>query len=120
MAFLFEKLDVYQLALEFYNKVLALFKNHSFHEHRHLKDHLDRASLSISLNIAEGNGRYHKGDRRNFFLISRGSAFECIAIRTICKSNKILPDSSVAELREDLERISKMLSGMINAANARG
>jgi hypothetical protein len=32
-----------------------------------LMDQLFRASLSIPLNISEGNGRWHKGEKRNFF-----------------------------------------------------
>jgi four helix bundle protein len=43
--------------------------------HYHLVDQLRRASLSISLNIAEGNGRWHVKDRKNFWWIARGSVF---------------------------------------------
>ncbi|MGZ3781951.1 MAG: four helix bundle protein [Pseudobdellovibrionaceae bacterium] len=46
---------------------------------RTLADQLSRAALSIPLNIDEGNGRWHNGDKRNFFWIARGSAFECVS-----------------------------------------
>jgi len=39
-----------------------------------------RASFSIMLNIAEGTSRFSNKDRRNFFVIARGNAFECVAI----------------------------------------
>jgi four helix bundle protein len=32
------------------------------------------------LNIAEGTSRFSNKDRRNFFVIARGNAFECVAI----------------------------------------
>ena len=43
-------------------------------------DQLRRASFSIMLNIAEGTSRFSNKDRKNFFVIARGSAFECAAI----------------------------------------
>ena len=35
-----------------------------------LVDQLNRAALSIATNLVEGNGRFTKPDRRNFFTIS--------------------------------------------------
>src|SRR6266487_6130277 len=44
-----------------------------------VKDQLDRASTSIALNIAEGNGKYALKDRCRFFDTAHGSALECAA-----------------------------------------
>src|SRR5215472_16067241 len=44
-----------------------------------VKDQLDRASTSIALNIAEGNGKYNPKDRCRFFDTAHGSALECAA-----------------------------------------
>ncbi len=57
MAFLFEKLEVYQKAVTFAERVSSLTEEFP-RGHWYLADHLNRASLSISLNIAEGNGRW--------------------------------------------------------------
>jgi four helix bundle protein len=45
---------------------------------RELIEQLDRASLSVLLNTAEGNGK-RQGQRAKFFDDARGSAFECAA-----------------------------------------
>jgi four helix bundle protein len=71
--FLFDKLVVYQKALDLAENIIALtddFPKGSYY----LADQLRRASVSISANIAEGNGRWHAGDRKSFFYIARGSA----------------------------------------------
>jgi len=78
MPFLFEKLEVYQRALAFAERVSGLtgdFPRGSWY----LADQLNRASLSISLNIAEGNGRWTAADRKNFG-IARGSVHECVPL----------------------------------------
>lgn len=53
-------------------------------------DQLDRASTSIPLNIAEGNGKYTPKDRCRFFDIARGSAFECAAVLDVLTAKAIL------------------------------
>lgn len=46
----------------------------------YLRDQLNRASSSISLNLAEGYGKRTDKDRRKFYQIAYGSAKECEAI----------------------------------------
>ncbi len=66
MAFAFEKLLVYQKAIDFSDAVSV--KSEGFPRgYGFLTDQLNRAALSIAANIAEGNGRFTKPDRRNFF-----------------------------------------------------
>ena len=112
MAFIFEKLDVYKKAVDFAEKICELTKDFPKGNY-YLSDQLNRAALSISTNIAEGNGRYHKADRSNFFRIARGSAFECIPILEVCNRKKLIVGENFLDLRNDIEDIAKMLSGLI-------
>src|SRR5262249_26106707 len=77
-----EKLHVYQLELKFLawvTQFLADLCAPSLAQSRELRDQLDRASLSILLNTAEGNGRRQGRQRAKFFDDARGSAIECAA-----------------------------------------
>ena len=112
MAFIFEKLDVYRKSVDFAEEICELTKDFKKGNY-YLADQLNRASLSIATNIAEGNGRYHKADRANFFRIARGSAFECVPILEICMRKKLIADNRNEELKGEVENICKMLSGLI-------
>ena len=112
MSFLFEKLHVYQRAIDFSKEVELLCKRLPKGSN-HIKSQLRRASISIALNIAEGNGRWHKKERRKFFFIARGSAFECIALFEIANRTNILQENIYNKAREDLEIISKMITSLI-------
>ena len=68
----FEKLTVYQKAKEF-NLIINEDVLTITSLDRILKDQLRRASLSIVLNIAERCSRFGIADRKNYFVISRGS-----------------------------------------------
>jgi len=115
---MFENLEVYQKSVDLAEKVINLTsefpKGYYF-----LTDQLNRASLSISTNIAEGNGRFTKKDRRNFFFIARGSVQECIPLLEIAKRKKLISESELPDLFNQLEVISKMLSGLINGLEKR-
>ncbi len=65
MAFMFENLEVYKRAIAFADEVSTL-RNKFEKGNYSLVDQLNRAAISIALNIAEGNGRYHKADRKIF------------------------------------------------------
>jgi four helix bundle protein len=113
MSFIFEKLDVYRKVVDFADKICELTKDFQKGNY-YLADQLNRASLSISTNIAEGNGKYTKADRVNFFRIARGSVFECIPILELCKRKKLIKESDVKVFKERLDEICKMLSGLMN------
>ena len=112
MSFLVEKLTVYQKAIDFAESVGKLTENFP-RGHFYLADQLNRAALSISANLAEGNGRFHKADRQNFFRISRGSAFECVPLLELCRRKQLISEAEHRDCYERLEAISKMLSGLL-------
>jgi four helix bundle protein len=70
MAFAFEKLQVYQKAVDFADRIAALSEGFP-RGYGFLADQLNRAALSIAANIAEGDGRFSKSDRLNFFGIAQ-------------------------------------------------
>ncbi len=112
MSFMFEKLEVYQRAVDFAEKVAALTQTFPPKGNSHLIDQLGRASVSISLNIAEGNGRWHPKDRRNFFWIARGSVFECVPLLELCRRKHLITAESHTGLKAELEILSKMLTAL--------
>ena len=118
MPFMFEKLGVYQKSVDLAEKVINLTdefpKGYYF-----LTDQLNRASLSIATNIAEGNGRFTKRDRRNFFVIARGSIQECVPLLEIAKRKQLISETELSDLFNQLELISKMLSGLIKGLEKR-
>jgi four helix bundle protein len=113
MAFAFEKLLVYQKAMDFSDQVCALTQTfpRGFY---FLVDQLSRAALSIVTNIAEGNGRFTIRDRKNFFVIARASARECVPLVDLAFRKKLLSESARVELRDRIEVIAKMTSGLIS------
>lgn len=75
-----EHLDVYQLELQFIRWVTDLLEevaNVARGKTAEVCDQLDRASLSVLLNTAEGNGKRQRQVRAKFFDDARGSATEC-------------------------------------------
>lgn len=75
----FRKLDVYQFAVRLL-PAAAQIADAMPQRHAGLADQLRRASVSISLNIAEGSGKTTGVDQRRYYAIARGSAMECAAI----------------------------------------
>ena len=118
VAFAFEKLIVYQKAIAFADAACATTeafpRGYGF-----LADQLNRASVSIAANIAEGNGRFTVADRRNFFGIARGSVQECVALLEITHRRSLMSSERYTTLRDDLEEIAKMLSGLITGLENR-
>lgn len=113
MPFLFEKLDVYQKAITFADKITTLTESFPKGNY-YLADQLNRASLSISTNIAEGNGRFTTADKKHFFAISRGSIHECVPLLDLCKRKKLIGEENFSGFNSDLENLAKMISGLIN------
>jgi four helix bundle protein len=118
MAFMFENLQVYQKAVDLAVQVAGateIFPRGYYF----LVDQLNRAALSIATNLAEGNGRFTKSDRRYFFTIARGSTQECVPLLEVARRRGFIADADHAQLKSDLEEIAKMLSGLIRGLDNR-
>jgi len=113
-----EKLDVYQEAIAFVAWLSELLEARG--RLGDVKDQLDRASTSIPLNIAEGNGKYTPKDRCKFFDTAHGSALECAAgLDVLVAKAKLTPDQ-IRPGKESLQKIVRMLMGLIKSNSTRG
>ena len=118
MAFAFEKLHVYQKAIAFADAVCTLTRGFP-RGYFFLADQFNRAALSVAANIAEGNGRFTKPDRKNFFGIARGSVQECVPLLELANRQRLLESPQHQQIKADLEEIARMLSGLINGLDKR-
>src|SRR5437764_7200700 len=83
------------------------------------KDQLDRASTSIPLNIAEGNGKFSAKDRARFLEIARGSALECAAALDVLVARKLVMLEQVADPKAQLAAIVRMMIGLLKRFSER-
>jgi len=111
--FTFEDLKVYQRALDFIDKVYAATENYPSTEKFNLTSQFQRASVSISLNIAEGNGSTNKENLKYLGIASR-SLKECVVCITISLRRKYIDQDVHNALRNELAEISRMISGLKN------
>src|SRR4051812_33136307 len=106
MAFMFENLQVYQKAVDFADRIAS--HSETFPRGFYfLVDQLNRAALSIATNLAEGNGRFTKPDRKNFFTIARGSVQECVPLIEIPKRRGFVTEVDHVGLKSGLEEIAR-------------
>ena len=78
--FPFEKLDVWQLAIDLAETVLNLLEKLPQNKHIRLVNQMEAAAVSPAQNIAEGKGRQYKREFIQFLFIARGSIFEVVTV----------------------------------------
>lgn len=100
MKFNFEKLEVYNDALEYAKHVYSISKQFPKDEMFGITNQLRRASISIPSNIAEGSSRGKKGFT-HFLNIVLGSSYECVPLLQISQSQLYIGD-------EDFGRVMQM------------
>jgi four helix bundle protein len=113
-----ERLDVYRVAIEFVAWVGELIDGPLRGCGLSAVSQLDRASTSIPLNIAEGNGKRTSRDRSRYLDTARGSAFESAAALDVLVARRALGATQVTNGKTMLHRNVQMLSRM--ATNLQG
>jgi four helix bundle protein len=108
----FQRLDVYQRAIEFlalvYDLVRELRRGNADRA-----DQLIRAAESVVRNIAEGAGRWSQADSANRYKIARGEAMECAASLDVMRLRKLIADARYERGLYLLEGVVAMLTRMV-------
>jgi four helix bundle protein len=108
----FEKLDVWQKAIELSDSVYAFTRTFPTDERFGLTSQMRRSSVSVASNIAEGSGRGSNPDFVRFIEFSYSSLMELITQMAIATRQGSLPQPKYCETREQTEQIARMLSGL--------
>jgi four helix bundle protein len=108
----FEKLEVWQQAVQYASQIYALTKAFPSDERFGITSQLRRSAISISANIAEGSSRSTGKDFARFVEIAYGSLMENVSETTIAAQQGLLSPSQLAELRNRADKLARMLSGL--------
>ncbi len=102
------KLHVYQVALDLHTLCSTLVASLN----RIVRDQLERASLSVVLNVAEAGGRHSRREKARFYAIARGSATEVAALFDVLERRRLAPSSAIRTGRRLAIRVVQMLTRM--------
>jgi four helix bundle protein len=102
-----EKLEVYQTSIAFIAWLSSIIETIS--KHRNIIDQIDRSSISVSLNIAEGNGKSSKKEHNRYVEIAIGSGLECAACLDVMVAKRIIKNEQAQEGKAMLQKIVNML-----------
>ncbi len=110
--FNFEKLEVWQKAIDFADCVYLVTMTFPPEEKFGITNQLRRAAVSISSNLAEGSSRSSKTDYARFVEISSGSLFEVVSQSFIAKKQSYLSTEDFTSIYSSAAELSRMLSGL--------
>ncbi len=113
MEYTLEKLEVYQLAEMFSDKIWQIVEGWDYFKKDTIGKQITRSADSISANIAEGYGRYYYKESKQFFFYSRGSIQETKAWLSKCKRRNIIDVNKAEDLLQQAEKILAKLNAYI-------
>ena len=110
--FNFEKLDVWQKAIDFADLVYNRTRGFPADERFGLTNQMRRAAVSVSSNIAEGTSRISQTDFARFIEIATGSVFEVVSQSFVGRRQGFLIEEGFRALYSAADEIGRMLSGL--------
>ena len=113
MEYTLEKLEVFQLAEMFSDKIWDIVAKWTYFEKSTIGKQIVRAADSISANIAEGYGRFYYKESKQFYFYSRGSLQETKSWIGKFKRRKIVEAKISTELLAEAEKILIKLNAYI-------
>ena len=96
----FQRLEVYQLALEYVDSVYNLTKQLPESERYNLRSQLERAATSIVLNIAEGSTSQSDAEQARFLGLAVRSFLETVACLDLVARRSYIPSEQLGAVRE--------------------
>ena len=98
----------YKLCFELYKKPI---------ENRNIKNQIERSSLSVISNIAEGFGRQSKKDKKHYYVMARGSIYEVRNQLQLLKDLELIDEEEFETLDDLSVQTVKLIHGLIKAVS---
>lgn len=111
----FEDLKAWQKARELTNEVYRLGQTAPLNRDFSLRDQLQRASVSIMANLAEGFDRAHRAEKLQFWNVAKASAGEVKSLLYVVGDNKLAEQPTVERLQNLCSEISRLCTGLMNS-----
>ncbi|MCC6299944.1 MAG: four helix bundle protein [Anaerolineales bacterium] len=119
MPFKFEKLEVWQMALDYVDLMYELVSKLPDDERFNLKSQTRSAATSLALNIAEGSTGQSDPEQRRFLGMALRSLIETVACQRLIQRQKYVTDKAylehldlkAQELAKRIQAFRKALSG---------
>ena len=109
----FKKLKIWLMAMELAKEIFKLSASFPSSEKFGLTSQMNRCSVSMPSNIAEGSNRGYI-HFKHYLNISLGSSFELQTQLLIASQNKYLTDEKTIEIENKIIEFQKMTTGFIN------
>ena len=106
-----EKFGAYQYSIEFASLAAQIIEKLP-RGYAKLVDQFSRATISISLNIAEGSGKNTQSQKHHCYSIARGEAMECAAIMDILACMRMVDSGTVKQAKELLGNVVAILTSV--------
>ena len=115
-----KKLDVWNAAMDLTIEVYRITEKFPNEERFSLTSQVHRSALSIPSNIAEGAARHTRKEFINYLHMAQGSLSELDTQLELAKRLGYLPQDKWTTLDSQLDRIDKMISGLIRHQRTQG
>jgi four helix bundle protein len=116
---IFEDLEAWQHARRIVRGIYDLTRGEPLCRDFGVCGQLQRASVSIMSNIAEGFERTHISEKMQFYNVSRGSTAEVRSLLYVIEDNFPSNVANTSQLRDAVVSVGKLVSGLIRATERR-
>jgi four helix bundle protein len=110
----FEDLECWKASVEVRRFIAGVIRKLPASEKFDMADNMRRSSRSVTRNIAEGYGRFHYKENKQFCRHSRGSLTELIDDLITCKDECYITENEYLEGRQKIQTALNILNGFIN------
>ena len=117
MTYKFEKLEVWQLSVEYFDLICQIAEQLPKNEEYNLRSQIIRAATSIALNIAEGSTGQSDAEQNRFLGMALRSLIETVACLHLIKRRNYVPVEAIQPVYVFGEKLSIKLQAFRKALN---